>query len=984
MVWESVQGPTMSMSIQPGLWNWVAFCVFQAFGFLPAWGATTNEQGVARMYSSGRFTTGDGLPQNSVTSITQTPDGFLWVGTLRGLARFDGCEFVLMNSEKLPGMLSQGVSALASVPDGSLWIGFTRGLCRMDPGRGHCIPESQLEGFHCTALCVQDSKVVVGGPWGLAWGHSGGVRRIHSGLDVRAMAATEDSPIWISTGQGIYRWNPQQEGSIPARLIQGAGGNGLVIDGNSLWASVDASLYEIDARSGTVRRCFNGLGVTPVAVDHFGRLWLVRGGTRGRVGLFEPDEGVFVAVYPVQETSHQEFRRGHVDSSGTIWMGSSSEGMVWLRSKAVRVIAEPEGLPSGDVWSVHADPLGMLWIQTALGTVGRMGDRFERLPGQQSYQGRSVLAEGPESAVVAGNGLWRADFRLQGLRQEHAGGQFSSLGRARSGQIVACGEAGIWQRDEMGNWHSMPGPKAGVRWICWEEGLDGDVFLGSIGEGLWCRHRGLNWEPVSLAGSPAAAAVMWWQDGNRPWVGSTTGLYRRRDDGTWDRWTTRDGLIEDLVLGMQPDGRGGLWLLGHRGISRVGVSNLLDVASGRASRVWPRVIGDREGLGAAEGNSGFPSTAREADGTLWFATTRGAVRLDPKELSELHPPQPQLVEVYDVGAGPTAPSTPLHRPAIFKSGAGRALRFRFTAPAPSEGYRVHLEHWLHGVDAGWVNADRRREAFYAGLKPGRYLFEVRASTEDGIWHPENAGWSFEVRPMWWERGEILFGGLSVGIVGGLVLLRRRMSVQREILELRQSRAIKEERRRIVRDMHDGLGSELARVNMAAATGPVDVGAASRKMLEKLQTLVWLTDPEEDRLDSLTRALASRVEGFFPQGAQAVQLELPEILPEVRLDGHWRRELLAWLDEGMANVAKHSSAQNVRFGIRVEKDGLILVLADDGIGFDPHVALALGRGLANQRERILRLGGTVELQSAPGRGTFLQARLPVMGLAHHQA
>lgn len=929
-----------------------------------------------------QLTTHDGLPQNTIYPIAQTPDGYLWVGTWGGLARYDGEEVVTMNPDRVAGFLAGSVRAMTVTGDGRLWLSVGSTIGHVDATQARFQIEQGVNE-PCEVLAAVGDEIVAGGEWGIAHGLPGRIRRAPHNFSVRDIAVSTHRQVWLASSAGVAVLRLTMAESHLEVVVPPSGAIGRIASrGDTVWASMGRNLFEIDAVTAQIRRQWAGADAEPLLVDRVGYLWValgtVDGGRRG-LGVLRPGaDGIRpfnTRLVPPDET----FIRGFEDASGTLWFGTKTSGVLRLRPVDVEVFDERHGLPSRDVWSISASPDGGLWVQTKAGAARRLNDRFEPIAWPSGEISHSILALSRNEALTATPTIQR--LNPDGVSTEWVPPRprpdFIVADRLR--HWVAGGSGGVWARGTDGQWSPVVGLRSDSLWIGWEAGPDGEVFLGSLNRGLFHRPVGGAWEPLPLPGNPRAATVLGWEGGRRPWVGSTEGLYRQRDDGGWDRWTTRQGLAEDLVLAIQPDGHGNLWLLGHQGLARFSVAGLNAVVEGRDGRVRPRYAGGPDGLAGMEGNSGFPASACEADGTLWFATTRGAVRLDPRRIPALVAPRPIITEAHDLAAAPGSRPTSTLTSHAFVHGTGRALHLRFTAPFPSAGHEVHLEYRLEGIDAAWHAADRHREASYAGLKPGPYRFEVRAAVADGPWHPEVAQWSFEVRPLWWERTSVRIGAVIMASAIAVWLVLRRLRLQRQLAALHQARAVEDERRRLARDMHDGLGSELARIYLAAETGSVNMSEAARNLLERLQTLVWLTDPAEDRLDALVRVLASRIERFFPHDSPALRLELPTALPAQPIDGRWRRELLAWLDEGMANVAKHAGARQVRLRVDCMDGSLHLLLADDGRGFVPEHVGPGGHGLSNLQTRVTRLGGRLEIRSTPGAGTELEAWIPLRPL-----
>lgn len=943
-----------------------------------------------RFHASQR-TTANGLPQNTVLAVAQTTDGFLWMGTFRGLASHDGFEILQPSSADPRWDPATSINALAAHRQEGLWMATAKGLYWMDRHGASPVREPVTNAAF-RAVAVLGDDVLAGGEWGVAVGRRGSMRILPNSPWIYSAAIAGTGRAWIAGRKGIFQMSAPLASNAPVLVEPATDHSAVVCSGPTVWASVDADLLEIDEPTARIRRRWSGVGVRPLLVDRAGNLWVSRKIHESpALGLatFDFETGV-VRPYPLPALpEHEEIMCGMEDASGSLWFGTLSSGVVCLRPARVEVFGMAHGLPGEDVWSVSSARDGGLWILTRSGPARRVGSGFEATPWHANqWVGESILALGQHEAMAATIALvwfhpdaWGTE---PGFRSRP---RFVTVDRA--GRRVAGGDHGILTQVGDGPWQPVPGlPRA--EWLGWELGPDGEAFAGSKNHGLWHQLPGGPWRRAPLGDSVNAAAVLWWEDGRWPWVGSDMGLFRRHERGQWDHWTTRDGLLEDLVLAIEPDRHGHLFLLGHLGISRVAIADLKAIANGGAAReatpgqpaAPPRLrvrrIGNEDGMVSTEGNNGFPASTREPDGTLWFATTRGAVRLRPDALMNgaMSPPKPHVLGVREMSMGPGAPWLHPGSNHVFKAGSGRSLAIRFTAPIPTGGDRVRFECQLDPIDRSMRYLGQVREAQYPALPPGTYQFKVAATVEDQPYTPSVALWTFEVQPLWWERTSVRAAAGLLAVAGATGLLARRRRLQRHIASLERAHAVEDERRRLARDLHDGLGSEIARLNVAASTGHVDLGSVSRDLLRRLQTLVWLTDPGEDRLDALCRALAARVERFFPQGLPAVRVELPPAPDPRPIDGPWRREITTWLDEGLANIAKHSAAREVRLRIESRPDALHLVLSDDGRGFDPAHVHAGGRGLINLRSRIAALGGRMDLRSAPGSGTDIEAWIPL--------
>jgi signal transduction histidine kinase len=655
--------------------------------------------------------------------------------------------------------------------------------------------------------------------------------------------------------------------------------------------------------------------------------------------------------------------------------------LIHLVEPRVTTFSTGDGLPSRDVWSVSPTPDGGLWVGTYEGPARRVGERFAAPPvwfgkepvvvwGVDSNHAYAGLFNKVYEVSPAGANLLFSDTA-------HPNDSFRFISRTRDGSFIVGGGGGIWRRSDTGVWRSDPLLHKGPNYLGWAEGAGGEMFVGTDGDGLFQLTASRPWTPVKLPGAPATAWVAYWPEGGEPWVSSSFGLYRRRRDGGWDHWTTAEGLVENEVMGVLPDGAGHVWIHGELGVYRLSVESLNAVAEHREARLRILHLGEKDGLANSECNGDhMPGSAIDAEGRFWFPTAGGLARVDPREIDGFKPPLPLLTDVVDLDVGLNGLSVPHDRIMAFTSGRGRTLRFHFTAPAPTEARQVQIEYQLVGIDSGWRSAKRNREAVYANLHPGRYIFELRAALADGYWYPAPVSWAFKIRPWIWERRDAQVG-LAVFVLGGVVLAAfLRLRTQARIAGMERAAALEAERRRLARDMHDGLGVDLARMNLAAASGAVDIGALSREMINKLDTLVWLTDPAEDRLDALLDRIALRLESFFAETEVRLTLDLPPSPPAAVLPGRWRRELLAWIDEGLNNVARHSHATEVLFRVFLHHTFLEVTLKDNGVGLsDTPTRHGGGRGMSHMRQRAAALGGSLHVESLPAGGVLLRLILP---------
>jgi hypothetical protein len=306
----------------------------------------------------------------------------------------------------------------------------------------------------------------------------------------------------------------------------------MVVHKGALWLRMGRDLLQLDARSGEVLHRWPGLDADPRFVDGLGNVWLMAtNDLEIRVtvpGLLDPVERKVLGMSPRLGFYGNVTSAQALDQDGTIWLGTFDKGLARLRPSRVETYDQRHGLPHRAVSAVHGGPGLGLWVQTDHGVARRVGDRFEAWTKSSIPTKRSLLALDSETALVAGDQLQRF---AAGKEPEVIGPDVSGVslvGKDRGGRWVVGNGETLWRESAAGQWFEERGTPTNRSWHSWEEGRRGEVFLGTVGRGLFHRPPGGAWESVNLPGNPSAAAVLWWEDGWRPWLGSQTGLYRLR------------------------------------------------------------------------------------------------------------------------------------------------------------------------------------------------------------------------------------------------------------------------------------------------------------------------------------------------------------------------------------------------------------------------------------------------------------------------
>ena len=968
--------------------------------------------------------TDEGLPDNRVQAIAQTPEGYLWVGTHEGLARFDGVEFSTFNGPNRPEIKDASITALCAAADGTLWIGTEHGaVVQWQHGQFSTSPvKGRLAGQNIHAIYQgRDGTIWIASTRGLDRLQNGGLQTctVNQGLlsnDVTAIWEDSDSNIWIGTIKGLNRLRAGKMEAFaiinrlpndPVRSICQDRGRRLWIgsDHGFIWSNdkgfsdnhpvatiSDEGLITYRARQFYTYTTTNGLSdnrVSAIFEDSQNNLWV---GTYSGLNRFI--NGHFRAELTHSGMPYDEINTIFEDSWGDVWVGSR-EGLIRLTPKRFSVYTKRQGLSHNHVTSVIEDHLGRLWAGTWGGGLDEITADRVRVYGTTNQLASDLILAVCEDRdggiwVGADNGGGLAylnnqivthytrqngmpDAAVTALHQDRAGdlwvGTSSGLWRLTRGRLVCESQCGN-QR---------------VRAIC--EDRVGVLWFG--GEAGLMRRRGGTFENLSAKGAfplETVSALYADADGKTLWVGTLKGGLLRWRDNRFDRYTVQQGLLSDEILGIAED-RGWLWMASTKGVFLVRKRDLESPGG-----VMPCITyGAADGLESVVcGGAATPSVWKTADNRLCFATTKGLAIIDNRNAPlELSPPLVR-VEQFDLDRKPMP--LPTSGELIVPPNHGE-LEFRYSALDLRAAEKCRFKYKLDGVDPNWIDAGTRRVAHYSKVGPGSYCFHVIACNKDGVWNQAGVSILILLRPQVWQTWwfQALCAGAALGGVAGLArrVTKRRMQRRLEVLELQRS--LEQERGRIAKDIHDDLGSSLTRIMLLGTRAEQDLAedkevqphlrkivSFSRAAIQAMDEIVWAVNPKHDTLDGLVGYLTQYTEQFFEDTAIRCRLEMPVSSQSFVLPADVRHDLFLVVKEALNNVLKHSSASEVRLEVSVQGEMAQIVIADNGCGFDASPARPgrKGNGLDNMRRRMESCGGCLDVASAREYGTRLTLSLRV--------
>ena len=734
-----------------------------------------------------------GLPQNSVQTMLQTRDGYVWLGTEEGLVRFDGERFEVFNRTNTPELPGLDVKSLFEAPDGSLWIGMVGGLARLKDGR--------FTAFTAADGLPHDWISVVSGDRAgnvLLGTFGGGLVRFKNGAStafnstnglpdnfVWAVTETRDGSIWIGTNGGLTKMNGD-------RLVTYTTRDGLPDNRiKALWEDHEGSLWIgtpkglVKMRDGvfdtyTTRDGLSNDTVTALYEDSVGSLWIgTNTGVSRRTGRgFDR----FAAIDGLNDDSVASLAG---DREGNLWIGMNGGGLTKLTDRSFSTLAKEAGLSSLIARTVLEGRDGSIWIGTQNGGLNRVKDgrvvsvytERDGLP-EDTVTALLERADGSVWIGTAAVGLARLDRgRISAVRPDlFQTDSIRALFEGRDGQLW-IGTTGkglkIFRDGHVTVWDAKAGLSDVVR--SFYEDAKGTVWVGSDA-GL-SRYVNGRFETFGVAQGVFRKGVMTISgdpDGTI-WAGTLgDGLYRYKD-GAFTHYSAANGLFDDIVFQIVDDRHGNLWMTCNRGVFNVSKQMLIDLAEHRVHTIASVSFGAADGMRGAECNGNAqPAGIRARDGRLWFPTIKGVVCVSPDRLVVNRLPPPVVIERLVADRRPVALDGNIRVP----PGHGE-LEFHYTALSFSDAARVRFKYRLVGFDRDWVDAGRRREAHYTNLPAGSYQFQVAAHNNDGVWNEQGSTVSVRIEPHFYETA-LFYAASALAIalaIGGLFRLRVRHTLQ---------------------------------------------------------------------------------------------------------------------------------------------------------------------------------------------------------------
>ncbi|MGD0445754.1 MAG: two-component regulator propeller domain-containing protein [Edaphobacter sp.] len=946
-------------------------------------------------FRSTQWTADSGLPENIIRGIIQTPDGYLWVATLNGIARFDGVRFKVFDKSNTPGIAVNRFAAMVHGDGADLWLYTESGA----------ITRYHRNEFHTFGDAEGSPSGSVHGITNDSYGH-----------------------IWILRDEKIFQWNEGTGRFEPTANGAEVQYRSLNWNGTGFWGVLGQKLYCFVRGKLSIHVVPDYIPLTnvrKVAAGGDGVIWLNL--SDGRFGRLFDDKWQLYSE-PVQ-TPLQGTRRSwkaridnHLDrtlffpsggfeksihyniiigdNEGNTWVGSEDQGLFRIEEQLIHTYSIAQGLAGANIYPILRDRHGDMWIGTWPAGLTRVHDGTvktytlkEGLPGLVT-----ALAEDNAGTLWVGtHGGLAVLTQGQIHKAKNVPGDLpivQAILKLHDGSLLFGTPKGIYKYSEtnegQGNsWlESAEGISIGDVHVI-VEGRNGDVWFGGYG-GLTRIHNGVMTRFTEGEGLPSNNVRSIYEDSEGVlWIGTYDGGLGRYFNGRWTRYTKEDGLFDNGVFQILEDSQANFWMSSNRGIYRVSKQQLNYFAAGKQRSVITVSYGRRDGMLNAECNGGlWPAGAKDKDGKLWFPTQDGVAIVDPELVStNKHPPRVSI-ESEDVDHI----STPPGKDIIIKPGQ-ESLEIQYTALSFSRPEQVVFRYKMDGLDTNWQEAGYRRTAYYSHLPPGTYVFQVMAANSDGVWSNMLSTASITVLPPFYLTRWFLATIFAIALGLMYLLWSFRVRQLKEIQAAQQAfsqqliASQENERRRISGELHDSLGQRLIIIKnhalfllrpRASAQSEEDrretieeINAEASLAIDETRTISYNLRPFQlDRI-GLTKAIEALVRSVpratnirFITSIADIDASFPE---ELRINFY------RIVQEAINNIMKHSGASEAEVRVAKTNHGILLSIRDNGTGFTSEqksIGTKGGFGLTGIRERALLLHGTVEIQSQPGDGTLL--------------
>ncbi len=972
---------------------------------------------LSQQYGFDLWTTANGLPQNTVTGVAQTPDGYLWVSTFDGLARFDGVRFTIFDKGNTRGIANNRFSRLFADRKGVIFAQTEDDILTV-LSNGSFVSYSQfaVSGERIQDIVSDDQGQTLIETYKGYYSFDGGqfVLATEKKVDeVKQIYWSRFGGTWVIEPHQITRdkdgktttfpLSPTQEESSSSRYLiafedrQGA-----------LWLRrrmTEFELWRLHDGKFTVFTSKEIPGLKELFPSHAwedlngGMFFLLSG-----VNQPKPNQLVYLAngkfsSYQLNESIG--VTSSLKDREGNIWL-ATSKGLRRLRRTLISTLSVKDGLNNNEVYPLLQASNGDIFIGTVQGVNQYVAGRMTKLDVNYS-----------DNAPLYMRGLWEDDsgrlwlgFQGEGgFARRERNGQLKRIGKRdfpngatdfasdRQGNVFVATDEGLFKYkddEEVAQYTTRDGLR-NDKIITIHLDHSGGLWLGTF-DGLSVLRDGRFFNYHDEPNSPKGFVRAIFEDADGVlWFGTYGDGLIRLKDGKFFNYRVEHGLFNNGVFAILEDSRGNLWMSSNRGIHRVSKHELNDFADGKIPKLNSVSYDEKDGMLNAECNGArLPAAIKTRDGKFWFPTMGGVAIVDPD--AEVVNPKPPPVVIENISIDRKPFDLKGSSPEVVLEPGQSNIAIEYTGLSLIKSEQIKFKYKLEGLESDWVEAGTRRTVDYSYLPAGSYTFRLIAANANGVWNNEGAILKIVVRPYfyqtWWfivllalAMATFVWWMYYTRVSRLRAIANAKTLFSRQLIESQEA-----ERKRIASELHDGLGQSLVIIKNRAMLGlnkgndqervAKELGSISDSASQALDEVREITNnlrPQLlDRL-GLTKAIQSMLKKF----AGVVEVE-SQIDP---IDGLFAENeeisIYRIVQEKVNNIIKHSGASRAVVEIRRGVKEVSIAITDNGKGFDMTTLDAERRtlGLVGLKERAQLLKGEILVESKFGTGTSIRVTVP---------
>lgn len=963
-----------------------------------------------------QFGMDEGLPQSSVNEIIQSRDGYIWLATFGGLARFDGHSFTTFNRSNTKGMNFDRVVILFEDSRENIWVGTEQGIVKFKEGDvvSYVIDVNSSSVNPGSFNEDESGRIWVtlnGNPYFFNGNRFELKTPIEPDKDHINELVNDTTGIWLfldralvkSLGDSLYKVLDLSE-DIETSIIDfieypdnsgnyfiGTSGDGVIrFDGRRIsYLSEDENASRKDIRN--------------FYIDNENTLWL-----NSYEGTSRWDGRRFVSFPEIESVENIDIQISTMleDNEGNYWMGSGANGLFRLTSSNISMIDYEDGLVNQNMLSLSTlNDGGYAFATNCGGVYTYRNNMVEAAPINKHLPNLciwSVFQDSKERIWFSSNGLYMTEsMEKEGINftedEGFDGENVFAIKEDGEGNIWIGSSNGVYRYNESGfkKYNTMQGASVPEAREFFEDD-EGTIWVGTVSgvfkikdEHIQLLELSVNGGIAEINNQPYVRAIYKDEDGFI-WIGTYgDGLFSIRNNEV-KNITVNDGLFDDVISHLVEDEQGNFWMGSNRGISRVLREDLNRFLDGEIEELNVYSYGVKDGMNSAETNGGFqPNVIVDDEMNIYIPTVAGVAVVATRGVSknEISPP------VYVTNLR-TPDGSVLLEESISLPYDTPFLEIDFTAVSFTDPEKVHFRYKLENLNEDWIEVGNRREALYSKIPPGNYTFGVIASNNDGVWNEVGDSFNLTIVPPFWMTTwfyslmVIAFISTGVGVYYYRVQhLKREYEKQRrfsrQLIESQEN-----ERKRIASELHDGLGQQILVIKNRAeliknnSMSPEkidlhlsDISTTAQHSITDIRNIAHALRPVVLEKFGLTKSISNLCEHLERTSSLDWSYFIDDI--DGTIPSEKEINLYRIVQEAVNNIEKHASASEASVFVRRKEQMIELKIWDDGKGFDVDlIKKSRGLGLLGMKERVDSLNGELMVDSNASKGTRFLIKIPI--------